>query len=49
MPQRERRPCVLGEVPPLADVAFTHGICPAHFEQSSNDLAAVSRRSVGGT
>ena len=39
--EKEGKPALIAEVPPLADPTPTHGMCPAHREQAEKEIEAL--------
>ncbi len=42
--EKEGKPALIAEVPPLADPTPTHGMCPAHREEAEKELEALREK-----
>jgi hypothetical protein len=39
--EKEGKPALIAEVPPLADPTPTHGMCPAHRAEAEKEIEAL--------
>ena len=42
--EKEGKPALIAEVPPLADPTPTHGMCPAHRAEAEKEIEALRQK-----